>query len=159
MTFAETLAAVVVGGLLTGGLTLLGVWFTAKKAAEAAEAADARRDAAEQLRWTRDQKLAAYSAFIAETDAWPDSDQVTDADAVVALVKKIAASYTHVKLLASVEVDAASSAYFNRQMELMRTLKQSPRERAVQVASARNLRDAYVALLHAMRREIGVESS
>jgi hypothetical protein len=157
MTFAETLAAVVVGGLLTGGLTLLGVWFTARKAADAAAAADARHDAAEQLRWTRDQKLAAYSAFIAETDAWPDGDQVTDA--VLALVKQIAASYTHVKLLASVEVDAAASAYFNRQMELMGALKQSPGDRAVLVASARSLRDAYVALLHAMRREIGVESS
>lgn len=153
MTFAETLSAVVVGGLLTGGLTLLGVWFTAKKAAEAAEATDARRDATEQLRWTRDQKLAAYSGYIAKLDAW--SEPVTQE--AVAGVWRAVAAYDHVKLLASPEVDAAASALINRVTELSALFAQTPLDSDAALAGTRSYAEEYRALLHAMRRELGVD--
>lgn len=155
MTFTDTLAAVVVGGLLTGGLTLLGVWFTAKKAAETAAAADARHDAAEHLRWTRDQKLAAYSSYIAELDTW--SDPITPE--VLAGVKRAVAAHSHVKLLASVEVEAAASALVNLSTELDRLLAQALLDEAAILACTKRYSNAYRALLHAMRRELGVESS
>lgn len=154
VTFAETLAAVVVGGLLTGGLTLLGVWFTARKAAETAAAADARRDTAEQLRWTRDHKFAAYSGYIAKLDTW--REPITPE--VLAGVERAVAAYNHVKFLASPDVDAAASALINRSMDLFARFAQRPLDSDAVLASTRSYGEAYRALLQTMRRELGIES-
>jgi len=168
MSFKDTLIAVALTGVLTIAGVLLGAWQAARTAAEgdkrrdaALEAADARRDAAEHQRWIREKRLAAYTAFLAETDAWPDDASANGStDAFLAVAKKVSAASGHVKLMASPDVDQAASAYFNRQMELTRVCAQSPpADRAALIASTTALRDAYVALLGAMRREVGVESS
>lgn len=163
MSFTDTLIAVAVTGVLTIAAVLLGAWQAARTAAEgdkrhdaALEAADARRDAAEHQRWIREKRLAAYTAFLAVTDAWPD-DASASTDAFLALAKRVSVAYGHVKLMASPEVHQAASAYFNSQMELTRVCAQSPpADRAALLASTTGLRDAYVALLDAMRREVGV---
>jgi hypothetical protein len=166
MSFAETLLAGAVGGFVTGVLAIAGVLLGSRQASQVAvdsdkrrdaslEAADVRHDASEQQRWIQEKRLAAYSAFLAETDPQGD-DQSTLGVATVA--RQASAAFAHVKLLASADVDRAASAFFNRYMDFAGVSAQSPpADEAVLLASAQAYSDAYRGLLHAMRRELGVE--
>jgi hypothetical protein len=80
MTYAQTILASVIGGGVVGVFALLGVVYTSHRAAKAAKAADLRAAAAaeaadrrhadaEQARWTREQRVAAYVELLARVEA------------------------------------------------------------------------------------------
>jgi hypothetical protein len=156
-----------------GVLALLGVVYTSHRAAAAAEAADRRHANAEQARWAREQRMAAYLEYLARVDAQaaqgivvrvilrsPHPATASNVDHMELFrhcSRDALSAYRRLSMVASREVFFAASRLNLALTDKATVVSMEPPATDAEVAAAGvDYEPAHQALLAAIRLELGV---
>ena len=172
LTFAQTVFASALGGVVVGVLALAGVLITSRRAAMAAVAADARHADAENARWLREQRIAAYLELLVRLGAQAAQVRIVhtlfvhspnaagNAEAVEQFHESVGdatTAFDRVQMIASAAVVSAATRLIQALSQMAQiATAQTPAADADYDAAGADYRPAYKLFLDAVRQELRV---